>query len=208
MSDPTAERPSSPDDDFLMMKRGSGSGMSIPEGLNLTAMMDLLTIILVYLVKVYADMPAAASQVQDLTPGETVLSRETMQSGTLVLLTRTAITQGSTPIEGCRAETRAGPPDKNGRPTTEIVRPMDTTPESPCWTALRNSLSEVVKTNEETEKLAKDKGMVLSLEKNLLLVVDAQTSYDEASNVLLAAGQARFTSFQLITKQSQKLGDK
>jgi len=182
----------SQDDDFLMMRRASEGG-GIPEGLNLTAMMDLLTIILVYLVKVYADMPAAASQVKDLEPGVTVLARETMKSGTLVLLTKTQVTQGSVAFDECKATV-------NG---DVIEKPLTTTPGEPCYTALLNSLKQVIETNNKTATEAKAQGLEFSFDPNLLLVVDATTSYADASNVLGAAGEAGFNSFQLITKQAK-----
>ena len=182
----------SQDDDFLMLRRPNAGG-GIPEGLNLTAMMDLLTIILVYLVKVYADTPAAASQVKDLEPSRTVIAREVMKSGTLVMLTKTQVTLGSGAVPKCKATV-------NGN---VIEEPLSTVPNGPCYVALKTALDEVIGMNNKRVEEAQRRGVEFKFEPNLMLVVDASASYADTANVLIAAGEARFNSFQLITKQAQ-----
>jgi len=183
----------SQDDDFLMLRR-AGAGGGIPEGLNLTAMMDLLTIILVYLVKVYADTPAAASQVKDLEPSRTVIAREVMKNGTLVMLTKTQVTLGSGAIAKCKAEVKGN----------VIETPLSTTPNGPCYLDLKTALEGVISMNNKRVEEAKARGMEFKFEPNLMLVVDSEASYQDTANVLIAAGEAKFNTFQLITKQAQK----
>lgn len=185
MSQEPVETAPNPDDDFLMLRRGQASGVEIPTGLNLTAMMDMLTIILVYLVKVYADLPVNATAVKDLKPNETVLvSREEMGNGQLVMVAPQGVTVGSRPVAAYAV--------------AEGVA-LNVAPKSPCGLALEAALGAAFK---DAQAIAEKTGGVVAFDKNVLLVVDQGVPYMDTLYVLNAAGEAKFESFQLVTKQA------
>jgi len=185
MSQEPVETAPNPDDDFLMLRRGQAAGVEIPAGLNLTAMMDMLTIILVYLVKVYADLPVNATAVKDLKPNETVLvSREEMGNGQLVMVAPQGVTVGSRPVAACAV------PEGT---------PLNVAPRSACRLAVEAALNAGFK---DAQSIADKTGGVVAFDKNVLLVVDQGVAYMDTLYVLDAAGEAKFESFQLITKQA------
>src|SRR3984957_246721 len=66
--------------------------------LNITAMLDMMTIILVFLLKSMAASSASIPQSDDLAMPKSVLTTEASQEGLAVLISKTAIVVDTTPV--------------------------------------------------------------------------------------------------------------
>ncbi len=182
MNQDNVETSSAADDDYLLMKRRSQVGEPAM-GLNLTAMMDMLTIILVYLVKIYGDMPANAADLKDLTIAQTAVSeRKALDAkGTLVVLTKDIVMVGGTPVAGCASPIDITPPNSK-----------DPNSGSACARALATRFDETY----NTAKTVSGKNFNEAVE----VVVDAGLPYQHVVNLLSVAGKAKYNKCKLVTK--------
>lgn len=167
----------SPDDEILMLKRARRKGFGTIEGLNLTAMMDMMTILLVFLIKQYASAPENITLSDDLRPPASTTT-ETVIPSVQVMITRSAIM-----VEG--------------KPIVKFVdgKPVAADGSAEPWklleTALGNRVATIVALSERGG--AKFDG-------NLMLVADQDTPYDTIWKVLYAAGQSKFTAYRLVLR--------
>ena len=79
-----------PDDELLYSRRKRKHGDGMVAGLNLTAMMDIFTILLVYLIKVYADAPESITLNDDLRPPSSTAPENIIPSVS-ILISKTSI---------------------------------------------------------------------------------------------------------------------
>lgn len=179
MSNQTSEAPAEYDetDDALLSRRRKHKEADLVTGLNLTAMMDVLTILLVYLIKVYADTPENITLNDDLRP-PTSSAPDNIVPSVSVLISKTAILVDQKP-----ALVLAG---------GQIVSEDPSVAYQPLATAL-NKRVEII-------KAIADRGGA-PFDGNLMVIADEETPYDIVSSVLYQAGRSGFTNYRLVVRR-------
>ncbi|MGO8997463.1 MAG: ExbD/TolR family protein [Polyangiaceae bacterium] len=158
--------------------------------LNITAMLDMMTIILVFLLKSMAASTAAIPQSADLTVPASILQSEASQEGLIVLVSKTSITVDENTV--CPV-----PPDashgvearyKKGGATDLVITP------------LLNSTHEW-RERDRNVRLAQGKDPNAS---EAIIVADKGTPYRLLCEVLFTLGQTEFSKFHLMVMQGKK----
>jgi len=164
---------SAADDEFFMWRKKRHVQGDAIAGLNLTAMMDILTILLVYLIKVYAEAPENIQINDDLRPPESTAPEK------LVPSVNVQISQSAILVDGKQVLEVA-----DGRVVSE---------DNAAYAPLSAALSKRV----ETIKAVAARGGA-EFNGNLMIVAHESTPYDLISNVLYQAGRAEYTTFNLV----------
>jgi len=172
--------PETSDDELLLRRRKRAKLGSAIEGLNLTAMMDVMTILLVYLIKQYASAPENIQFAEDLKPPASITS-DKLVPGVRVLLSRSAILVDDKLVLSLQ----------DGRPP-----PDEASGEVSAWAPVGAALG----TRRETIQRIADGGG-LPFDGSLMVVADEDTPYDVLYSVLYVAGKEQFTTFRLITRR-------
>ena len=172
-----AESSANTDDELLYTRRRHRNAEGFISGLNLTAMMDVLTILLVYLIKVYADAPENITLNDDLRPPKSSAPDNIVPAVT-VLISKSSILVDQKLVLKV----------KDGR--------IDTTDPTTAYVPLAQALTARV---DFIEALANRGGSEFN--GDLMIIADQDTPYDLISNVLYQAGKARFTSYRLIVQR-------
>lgn len=162
------------DDELLVLRRRRRSHGLLIEGLNLTAMMDVMTIILVYLIKLYAAAPENITLNDDLRPPAST-APDTVVPSVSVLISKSAILVDNRPVMEI----------KDGRVVSDDAK----NPYYPVADALTRRV--------ETIKAINARGGS-AFDGNLMLIADQTTPYEVISSVLYQAGKAQFTSYRLV----------
>jgi biopolymer transport protein ExbD len=173
----SAESTPNLDDEIMFFRRKHRHVVDLVAGLNLTAMMDVLTILLVYLIKVYADAPENITLNDDLRP-PTSTAPDNLQPSVRVLISKTAIM-----VDNDKVVDISG-----GR----IVAVDAANPYAPLSQALARRV--------EVIKAIADKGGS-PFDGNLMVIADEGTPYELVSSVLYQAGKAQFTKYRLIVRR-------
>jgi biopolymer transport protein ExbD len=163
------------DDEMLFKRRRSHGAGELITGLNLTAMMDVLTILLVYLIKVYADAPENITLNDDLRPPTSSAPANIVPSVS-VLISKTAILVDNKKILDI---------DKGQIAGTD-----------PSYLPLAQALDKRVELIRAIHK-----GGGAEFDGNLMIIADEDTPYDLVSNVLYQAGRAEFTNYRLVVRR-------
>lgn len=156
--------------------------------LNITAMLDMMTIILVFLLKNMATSNAAPPQGQDLMLPKSVMVGQPKEDGVAVLISKTQILVGddSRPVvvlPGREALAQSGVDarDKRGGPNDLYIQP----------------LGESLRSIRDTDRqMRKAKG--LDDKSEAVVIADATTPYRLLLEVLFTLGQAEFGKFHLM----------
>jgi biopolymer transport protein ExbD len=160
--------------------------------LNITAMMDMMTIILVFLLKTMTTSTASLPQSDDLKIPESVLSKEPDQEpeGVVVMVSRTQIIVADNPIVPV-------PPDasKYGIEPRYKSGNRDAFAIDPLLKVLRDWRD---KDKNTRKMLGKDDAS------EAILVMDKRTPYRVLVEVTYTLGQAEFSKFHLMVLQNQK----
>ncbi len=156
--------------------------------LNITAMMDMMTIILVFLLKSMSQSSASLPQSSDLTIPKSVLTTEASQEGVAVLLSKSQIVVDDTVICPVPADATHGVEGRYKRsgPTDLYIVP------------LANSLQNWRERDRQV-RLATGKDPSSS---EATIVADAQTPFRLLVEVLFTLGQSEFAKFHLMVLQS------
>jgi len=156
--------------------------------LNITAMMDMMTIILVFLLKNMATSNAAPPQGQDLMLPKSVMVGQPKEDGIAVLVSKTQILVADNskpavilPGRESLAQSGVDSRDKRGGPNDLYIVP------------LANELQSVRETDKQ---LRKAKG--LDDKSEAIIIADATTPYRLLLEVLFTLGQAEFGKFHLM----------
>lgn len=163
--------------------------------LNITAMLDLMTIILVFLLKSLSTSSASIPQSQDLTLPTSVMQAEPAQEGVVVIISKTQILVGEDPnplvllppweqlaVSGVDAKfKRSGPTDLH------IV---------PLANALQHA-------REMDKAVRAAKGLDPS-SSEAIVVVDATTPFRLLIEVLFTLGQSEFGKYHLMVLSGKK----
>ncbi len=170
-----AEMSSQVDDELLLRRKRRVHAEDIA-GLNLTAMMDMFTIILVYLIKVYASSPENMTLNDDLRPPASTAP------GTITPAVRVMVAKS-----GILVDDKLVLQWKDGA----MITPDPNNPYQP----LRQALEKRVETIRAIEARGGS-----PFDGLLMVVADGDTPYDVIGKVLDQAGRSQFTSYRLVVR--------
>ncbi len=189
---PTNEEASAADDEILMMRRRRRKEAPLA-GLNLVAMMDMLTILLVYLITQVADMPGASAASIDLA---TSSMKGKVLPGTTVMVSM------PTPESGAKGS-------KEYRPAKEGGVVIDNAPACTAEEMAKAGLEKaclrkaLLKVHDDKKDLAQATGQEAMYD--LLIIADSNAPYHYVYSVIASANAEYFTSYRLVVK-SEKSG--
>lgn len=176
----------------MSRRRGRRRGPSEPgvSFLNIVPMLDVVTIILVFLLKSVGESSASMPQSDDLRLPASVVRGTTAEDGIVVVVSKTEILVGGEPVltlpsRESLARTGAGAPNKRGPSDLYIV---------PLGTALK-SAREI----DRALRLAKHEDPSSS---EVILVADESTPYRLLSEVMFTLGQHSIGKYHLLVLES------
>jgi len=167
----------SADDEILMMRRKRHKAGNLIEGLNLTAMMDMMTIILVFLIKQFASAPENIQVNETMMPPKSS-TNVLIQPTVSVFITKEEILVDNKSV----VKLQNGRVVSNGTGSNAL---------NPVLEALTLRRQIAMKLAERTH---------IEFDGTLMVVADENTSYEMLSGVLLQAGRAGFGSYRMITR--------
>jgi biopolymer transport protein ExbD len=158
--------------------------------LNITAMLDMMTIILVFLLKSMSQSSASLPQSGDLTMPKSVLTTEASQEGVAVLISRSSIIVDDNIVAPVPADATHGVEGKYKRtgPTDLYIVPLANALQS--W-----------RERDRQVRLATGKDPSSS---EAIIIADSNTPYRLLTEVLFTLGQSEFAKFHLMVLQSSK----
>jgi biopolymer transport protein ExbD len=158
--------------------------------LNITAMLDMMTIILVFLLKSMSQSSASIPQSADLTIPKSVLTTEASQEGVAVLVSKSQIVVDDNVICPVPADATHGVEGKYKRtgPTDLYIVPLANALQS--W-----------RERDRQVRLATGKDPSAS---EAIIIADSGTPYRLLVEVLFTLGQSEFAKFHLMVLQSAK----
>lgn len=163
--------------------------------LNITAMLDLMTIILVFLLKSVASSSASIPQSTDLTLPASMMQGEPSQEGVVVVISKSQILVGEDPspvvVLGAREQVATQGVDakyKRSGPTDLFIVP------------LANALQHA----RETDKAIRAAKGLDPATSEAVIVADATTPYRLLIEVLFTLGQSEFGKYHLMVLSGKK----
>jgi biopolymer transport protein ExbD len=158
--------------------------------LNITAMLDMMTIILVFLLKSMSSSSASLPQSGDLTMPKSVLTTEASQEGVAVLISKSQIVVDDNIVAPVPTDATHGIEGKYKRsgPTDLYIVP------------LANAL-QGWRERDRQVRLATGKDPSSS---EAIVIADSGTPYRLLVEVLFTLGQSEFSKFHLMVLQSSK----
>jgi biopolymer transport protein ExbD len=163
--------------------------------LNITAMLDLMTIILVFLLKSVASSSASIPQSTDLTLPASMMQGEPSQEGVVVVISKSQILVGEDPnpvvVLGARelvATQGVDAKHKRSGPTDLFIVP------------LANALQHA----RETDKAIRAAKGLDPATSEAVIVADATTPYRLLIEVLFTLGQSEFGKYHLMVLSGKK----
>ena len=163
--------------------------------LNITAMLDIMTIILVFLLKTLGESSNAIPQSDDLRLPTSVAKSDPHQEGVTLTISKSQILVGDQkiiPLPGreSTAQTGVGAQHKRGGPNDLYIVP----------------LGNVLQTARRTDvALRRAKGLDPSTSE-AIIIADKGTPYRLFIEVLFTLGQSEFGKYHLMVMQSKTLG--
>ncbi|HVH43851.1 MAG TPA: biopolymer transporter ExbD [Labilithrix sp.] len=156
--------------------------------LNITAMLDMMTIILVFLLKSMSQSSASIPQSGDLTIPKSVLTTEASQEGVAVLISKSTIVVDDNVVAQVPADATHGVEGKYKRtgPTDLYIVPLANALQS--W-----------RERDRQVRIATGKDPSSS---EAIVIADANTPYRLLTEVLFTLGQSEFSKFHLMVMQS------
>ena len=163
--------------------------------LNITAMLDIMTIILVFLLKTLGESSAAVPQSDDLRLPASVMKTAPAQEGVLVTISKTQILVGDDKIltlPGRESLAQAGVDArfKRSGPNDLFIVPLG------------NALMSARRTDVAVRRA---KGLDPS-SSEAIIIADKGTPYRLLMEVLFTLGQSEYGKYHLMVIQSKKLG--
>jgi biopolymer transport protein ExbD len=161
--------------------------------LNITAMLDIMTIILVFLLKTLGESTASVPQSNDLKIPTSYVTSQPSMEGVVVTVSKTQILVGdekilSLPSRQSLAQTGVGAQYKRSGPNDLYIVPLG------------NALQSARK----TDKLVRQaKGLDASMSE-AIVIADNTTPYRLFIEVLFTLGQNEFGKYHLMVMQSKK----
>jgi biopolymer transport protein ExbD len=163
--------------------------------LNITAMLDIMTIILVFLLKTLGESSNAIPQSDDLRLPTSVAKSDPHQEGVTLTISKSQILVGdqkiiTLPGRESQAQTGVGAAHKRGGPNDLYIVPLG------------NVLQNARRTD---VALRRAKGLDPS-SSEAIIIADRGTPYRLFIEVLFTLGQSEFGKYHLMVIQSKKLG--
>jgi biopolymer transport protein ExbD len=163
--------------------------------LNITAMLDIMTIILVFLLKSLGESSNAIPQSDDLRLPTSVAKTDPHQEGVTLTISKSQILVGDQkilPLPGreSQAQTGVGAQHKRGGPNDLYIVPLGNV----LQTARRTDIA-----------LRRAKGLDPSTSE-AIIIADRGTPYRLFIEVLFTLGQSEFGKYHLMVMQSKTLG--
>jgi biopolymer transport protein ExbD len=160
--------------------------------LNITAMLDIMTIILVFLLKTLGESSAAVPQSDDLRLPRSILDTEPTQEGVRVTITKSQLLVGDEtvvklPSRQSLLQTGVSAKDKRGGPNDLFIVPLG------------NALGEARKTDKMVRQI---KGLDASMSE-AVIIADETTPWRLLIEVLFTLGQSEYGRFHLMVMQSK-----
>jgi biopolymer transport protein ExbD len=163
--------------------------------LNITAMLDLMTIILVFMLKSMASSSASIPQSKDLTLPDSVITTEAAQEGVVILISKSQILVGddpnpivTLPSREQLAQSGVDSRFKRSGPNDLYIVP------------LANALSHA----RETDKAIRAAKGIDPSSSEAVIVADATTPYRLLIEVLFTAGQSEFGKYHLMVRSGKQ----
>ena len=163
--------------------------------LNITAMLDIMTIILVFLLKSLGESSNAIPQSDDLRLPTSVAKTDPHQEGVTLTISKSQILVGdqkiiTLPGRESQAQTGVGAQHKRGGPNDLYIVPLGNV----LQTARRTDVS-----------VRRAKGLDPSTSE-AIIIADRGTPYRLFIEVLFTLGQSEFGKYHLMVMQSKTLG--
>ncbi|HEX6276637.1 MAG TPA: biopolymer transporter ExbD [Polyangiaceae bacterium] len=163
--------------------------------LNITAMLDIMTIILVFLLKSLGESSTAIPQSDDLRLPTSIVRTDPHQEGVTVTISKSQILVGdqkilALPGRESQAQTGVGAQHKRGGPNDLYIVPLGNV----MMSARRTDAA-----------LRKAKGLDPSTSE-AIIIADRGTPYRLFIEVLFTLGQSEFGKYHLMVIQSKTLG--
>jgi biopolymer transport protein ExbD len=162
--------------------------------LNITAMLDLMTIILVFLLKSMASSSASIPQSTDLTVPDSIITTEPAQEGVIVIISKSQILVGDDPnpvvlLPGPEQLAQSGVDTKYKRsgPNDMYIVP------------LANALAHA----RENDKLIRQAKGLDASSSEAVIVADSTMPYRLLLEVLYTAGQSEFGKYHLMVRSGK-----
>jgi biopolymer transport protein ExbD len=163
--------------------------------LNITAMLDLMTIILVFLLKSMAASSASIPQSDDLTLPASIMTSEPSEDGVVVIVSKTQILVGENPEPIVLLPSR----DQLAQSGVD-ARYKRSGPNDLYIVPLANALSSARETD---KRVRAAKGLDTSTSEGII-VADATTPYRLLIEVLFTLGQSEFGKYHLMVISGKK----
>lgn len=163
--------------------------------LNITAMLDLMTIILVFMLKSMASSSAAIPQSTDLTLPPSIITTEAAQEGVVVLISKSQILVGDDPTPIILLPTREQLAQSGVDAKYKRSGPNDL-----FLVPLANALAHARETDRQI-RVAKGLDPTSS---EAVIVADATTPYRLLIEVLYTLGQSEFGKYHLMVISGKK----
>ena len=159
--------------------------------LNITAMLDIMTIILVFLLKTLGESAGAIPQSDDLMIPKSILQTEPAQEGVKVTISKSQIMVGNESVLMLPSRESlvngVGARHKNGNPNTLLIVPLGN--------ALRSA-------RQMDKAILTAKGMDAS-SSEAMIICDNTVPYRLFMEVLYTLGQNEFATYHLMVMQSE-----
>ncbi len=163
--------------------------------LNITAMLDLMTIILVFLLKSMASSSASIPQSDDLTLPASVMTSEPSEDGVVVIISKTQILVGENPEPVVLLSSR----DQLAQSGVD-ARYKRSGPNDLYIVPLANALSSARETD---KRVRAAKGLDTSTSEGII-VADSTTPYRLLIEVLFTLGQSEYGKYHLMVISGKK----
>ncbi len=160
--------------------------------LNITAMLDIMTIILVFLLKTLGESSASIPQNKDMMLPHSIIQTQPAQEGVIVTISKTQILVGDNqvlqlPGRESLAQTGVGARYKRSGPNDLYIVPLG------------NALQSARK----TDKLMRQAKGLDASSSEAIIVADRTTPYRLLIEVLFTLGQNEFGKYHLMVVQSK-----
>jgi biopolymer transport protein ExbD len=158
--------------------------------LNITAMMDMMTIILVFLLKSMSQSSASLPQSNDLQMPKSVLTTEASQEGVPIIISKSHIMVEDESVVDVPADASHGVEAKfkRGGPNDLYI----------------TKLGQTVKAWRDTDRLIRQAQHKDASGSEAIIIADKDTPYRLLVEVLFTLGQNEYNKFHLMVLQSKK----
>jgi len=163
--------------------------------LNITAMLDLMTIILVFLLKSMAASSASIPQSDDLTLPSSVMTSEPSEEGVVVIISKTQVLVGENPEPVVLLSSR----DQLAQSGVD-ARYKRSGPNDLYIVPLANALQHA----RDTDKAVRAAKGLDPSSSEAIIVADATTPYRLLIEVLFTLGQSEFGKYHLMVLSGKK----